>query len=88
MMTTEDDRAPDVAALARQAQTVVGVLLLVLLAKATLLHPAFYVLIAVLGLALVVGGLAPRWSAARLLYRLRRSHRCTQTATASTGDQR
>jgi rhodanese-related sulfurtransferase len=56
--------------LQQQLNLIVGVLLLMLLAKALLLHPVFYVLTGVVGIALVAAAFGDRRSLRRLLQRL------------------
>ena len=56
--------------LERQAQIALGVLILLILAKGTLLHPAFHALIGLLGIGLIVSGITARCSLSALLARM------------------
>lgn len=56
--------------LEHQAQVAVGLILLLVLAKAMLLHPVFYVLLGALGAALIAAGLSGRLSLTHLVSRL------------------
>lgn len=60
-------RAPS---LERQAQIAVGVVLLLILAKALLLHPVFYLLTGVLALGLIAAAVSPSHSLRNLIARL------------------
>lgn len=53
-----------------QAQIAVGFLLLAILAKAMLLHPVFYALIALLGAGMIVAGITARCSLTTLISRM------------------
>ena len=56
--------------LERQTQIAVGALILLLLAKASLLHPAFYALTGLLGAGLLVAGITGRCGLTALLARM------------------
>jgi rhodanese-related sulfurtransferase len=56
--------------LERQGQIALGILILLILAKGTLLHPLFYVLIGLLGVGLIVSGITARCGLSTLLARL------------------
>jgi rhodanese-related sulfurtransferase len=53
-----------------QAQILVGLLLLVILAKAMLLHPVFYLMVGILGIGLIAVGLSPHASVGAVLARM------------------
>lgn len=63
-------RTSRLLSLERQTQIAVGVLLLVVLAKGTLLHPVFYALIGLLGVGLIVAGVSARCGLSALLARM------------------
>lgn len=63
-------RSSSMPSLESQAQMAVGLLLLAILAKAMLLHPAFYALIALLGMGLIVAGISARGSLTALISRM------------------
>lgn len=56
--------------LERQTQIVLGTLILLMLAKGTLLHPLFFALIGLLGIGLIVAGVNARCGLAALLARM------------------
>jgi len=56
--------------LERQTQIALGVLILLMLAKGSLLHPLFYALVALLGVGLVVAGVTARCGLSALLARM------------------
>ena len=53
-----------------QTQIAIGILLLAFLAKALLLHPFFYALIALLGVGLIISGITSQCTLTKLLSRL------------------
>jgi len=61
---------PKGLSLERQTQVATGVLLLLVLGKATLLHPAFYLLIGVIAVGLIGTGLTARGSLTALMARM------------------
>jgi len=63
-------RTSRMPSLESQVQIAVGVLLLVILAKAMLLHPVFYVLLGVVGAALIAVGLTARYCLTALMSRM------------------
>ena len=63
-------RTSRIPSIESQAQIAVGVLLLAILAKAMLLHPVFYVLIAVVGAGMIAAGISARVSLTALMSRL------------------
>jgi rhodanese-related sulfurtransferase len=74
-------RAPS---LERQAQIAVGVVLLLILAKALLLHPVFYLLSGVLALALIVAAGSRTYSLPALMGRLPWNRRPAGQPSAAT----
>jgi len=70
-------RNPKALSLERQAEVAVGVLLLLALGKAMLLHPAFYLLIGVIAIGLIGTGLAAREPLAGLMARMPWNRRAT-----------
>jgi len=63
-------RTSRLLSLERQTQIALGVMLLVILAKGTLLHPAFLALIGLLAVGLIVAGVTARCGLAALLARM------------------
>ena len=63
-------RTSRVPSLESQTQIAVGVLLLAILAKATLLHPVFYALIPVVGAGMITAGITARYSLTALIARM------------------
>ena len=60
-------RTSRVPSLESQTQIAIGVLLLAILAKATLLHPVFYVLIPVVGAGMITAGITASYSLTALI---------------------
>lgn len=63
-------RTSRMPSLESQTQIAVGVLLLAILAKAMLLHPVFYVLVAMVGAGMIAVGLTARYSLTTLISRM------------------
>jgi hypothetical protein len=63
-------RTSRLPSLERQTQIALGALILVLLAKASLLHPVFYALVGLMGTGLLVAGITGRCGIAALLARM------------------
>jgi rhodanese-related sulfurtransferase len=63
-------RTSRLPSLERQTQIALGALLLLLLAKASLLHPMFYALVGLMGAGLLVAGITGRCGLAALLARM------------------
>ncbi len=63
-------RASRLPSLERQTQIALGALILVLLAKASLLHPVFYALVGLMGAGLLVAGITGRCGIAALMARM------------------
>jgi rhodanese-related sulfurtransferase len=76
-------RNPKALSPERQAQIAVGVLLLLFLGKAMLLHPAFLVLIALIAVGLIGMGLTARGSLAVLLAQMPWNRRATTRVAPS-----
>ncbi len=63
-------RSAPVPSLEHQVQIAVGAVILLILAKALLLHPVFYLLIGLIAVALIVAGITARCSLSSLLARM------------------
>ncbi len=67
----------------QQTQVLVGVLLVVVLAKALLLHPAFYALIGIVGIAMIFAGMSRNNAISLLVARLPWNRATSQTVQPS-----
>lgn len=64
------ERKLPLPSLERQGQIALGVLILLMLAKGTLLHPLFYALVGLLGIGLILSGITARCGLTALLARM------------------
>lgn len=76
-------RTSRLPSLERQTQIALGALILLLLAKASLLHPVFYALVGLMGAGLLMAGVTGRCGLAALLARMPWNRRDTGQTPAS-----